>query len=242
MNKEGTLTGKKSVRIIVLITTYNRPELLLDLLKSIKRELSCFRVKIYNDGSTLNYQKVTDYLRDNIDDYYYVKMPHGGKRGFWKLHQVMYREMMDEKYEYFVQTLDDMLFVGDFEKKAISQFHECGAELLNIIHPEGLIDYMTREGYKSEKINGNIYWGRPWLDLCFITTKRYLERMNYTCPKVSDQWFNRKKHTSSGVSTAITREYVKRGGTIMIVDRSLLIHTGEVSQMNTYKVPYKSRL
>lgn len=199
-------------------------------------------MKIYNDGSTLNYQKATEYLKENFDNYYYVKLPHGGKRGFWRLHQQMYKEMKGEKYRYFIQILDDMLLIPGFEKKAISQFNECGAELLNIIHPDGLIEYMTREGYKSEEINENVYWRRPWLDLCFITTEKYLDRLEYTCPKVPDAWFNRKQHTSSGVSTAITREYVKRGGTIMIVDRSLLIHTGEVSQMNTYKVPYKSRL
>ena len=236
------MTGKRYAECIFLITTYNRPDLLLDLLKSIKREVPDCRVKIYNDGSTSNYQKVTDYLKENFTNYYYVKMPHGGKRGFWRLHQVMYSEMKNEKYWYFIQLLDDMLLVPGFREKAISRFSECGAELLNIIHPDGLIDYMQKEGYKSEKINGNVYWPRPWLDLCFITTEKYLKRMGYTCPKVTDAWFERKEHTSSGVSTAITKEYVKKGGTIKIVDRSLLVHTGMISQMNTYKKPYKSRL
>ena len=221
---------------VIIIATYNRPDHCLNLLKDIAK-IPDVRVKVYNDGSTESYGDVEEYLLGM--DSYYIKVPHMGKQGFYKLHQMMYREMIGERYDYFIQLLDDMRLVDDFHNKAIKQFNDSGADLLNIINMDVLVGVMQKAGVKMRTVNGVGFWDFHWLDLCFITTQKYLESLNYTCPDIPAAWFKRKKHTSSGVSTALTRAYK---GKISVVDKSLLIHTGVVSQMNTYKVPYKSRL
>lgn len=222
-------------KILITITTYNRPQLLLDLLIDIAK-IPDVRVKVYDDGSTEDYSEVVKFL-DGMDSYY-VRLPHRGKEGFWKIHQVMYSEMRYENYDYFVQLLDDMRLVQGFYPKVIEQFKLSGADLLNIINIDALIEVMKQRKVKSYEVNGVKFWDYHWQDLCFITTRKYLENIQYTCPRVSKGWFD-NPNASSGVSTALTKAFT---GRISIVDRALLIHTGQKSQMKPHRAGYYSRL
>ena len=235
MKKDETSTGKGS-GICILITTYNRPELLLDLLNDCTF-IDGVKVKVYDDGSTDDYSRCKKLIMGM--GWTYKKVHHHGKYKFYQLHQLMYNEMRGEKYKYFIQLLDDMRLIDGFQEKVIKQFNDSGADLLNIINMDVLVRVMQERGVKMRTVDGVGYWDYHWLDLCFITTEDYFKQLNYTCPNISDAWFNRKKYVSSGVSTALTKAYK---GKISIVDRSLLIHMGHISKMNTYKQPYLSRL
>ena len=68
----------------IIITTYERPALLLDLLRDIDREFnSGARVRVYDDGSTADYSEVRSYLAER--GWSWESGEHAGKPGFWRL-------------------------------------------------------------------------------------------------------------------------------------------------------------
>ena len=57
---------------MIFITSYNRPEMLLSLLKELEGE----RITVIDDGSEYNPEQLTEYCT-------YVRTPHRGKFGYW---------------------------------------------------------------------------------------------------------------------------------------------------------------
>jgi hypothetical protein len=165
-----------------------------------------------------------------------------GRTKFWQLHQRMYNDLRGKEFKYFLQILDDMKLIEGFYPRVINQFNDCGAGLLNIIVHEDLHNILTREGCAKVNINGYSYWRKNWLDLCFISTKDYLERVKYSCPVIPEARWRKGKNMSSGVSTVLTTTYTRNGGTILMVENSLLIHTGQQSQMKPHRKGYYSHL
>ncbi len=210
----------------VIIPTYNRPHLLLRVIKKLH---GC-RIKIYDDGSTKDYTKVKQYLARHFDSYSYHRLPENlGKQGFYKLHQMMYGQMQGEKYDYLLQLPDDMIPSDDFVHIATERLKECGADLLNPI----ILPHHSEEWCKKEIpfriINGRKYWQMNWFE-CFITTPVYLNAMQHTCPAVNTKIFKNPK-SSSGVGWVISQAFSRAGGKIMVVDNSLLTHVGDESMM-----------
>jgi len=225
------------VDLVIIITTYNRPALLLDLLKDLHRELDCeYKIKIYNDHSTEDYSKVKDFLKDNINNYEYIYTHKRHNRfRFWELHQRMYAEMVGEDFKYFIQLLDDMRLVKGFYKKAVEQFEACGAGILNIMLPIALNTLLQKERCPFYHVGDMKFWRKKWNDLCFITTRDYFENIGWTCPAIPAGRWKVNPNASSGVGTALTHAYK---GDIVIVGRSLLQHTGQQSQMKPHRKGY----
>jgi glycosyltransferase involved in cell wall biosynthesis len=226
-------------RIVILISTYNRPELLRDLLLDISK-LDCdYKVKIYNDCSTEDYSPVYLALA-KLNDYEYRMMDENyGKRGFWQLHNVMYEELINEEFDYVIQMLDDMRLVKNFYPQVVDQFNHCGADMLNIILPSGTKEHFENKKANIVHSNGYSFWDYCWNDLCYITTRKYFERINFECPPIPWKWFLNPS-ASSGVSSALTLKFQRMGGTIKVVTKSLLLHTGQVSQFNPQRSGYYS--
>lgn len=222
-------------RIIILITTHNRADMLLDLLKDTKEQfIDNYKIKVYNDSSTDDYTGVARYIK-TFNEYYYERTTaHHGKYYFWLLHQKMYSELRDEKFDYFIQLPDDVRLIKNFNHEAINHFIGSGAEVLNILNSDGLRIKMKEQQIKTTRINGYMYWHKHWMDGCFVSDRRFFEIMNFTCPPVNGSWFvNRGPWASSGVGTAITRNFP---GTIKVADKPLVVHGNHKSVMNPDKV------
>jgi len=147
----------------------------------------------------------------------------------------MYSEMKGEKFKYFIQLLDDMRLVPGFYKKVISQFEACGAGMLNIMLPIALNTLLTKQRCPFYHVGGYKFWRKKWNDLCFITTREFFENIGWTCPMIPAVRWQVKPNASSGVGTALTHAY---RGSIVIVGRSLLQHTGQQSQMKPHRKGY----
>ena len=210
----------------VLIATYNRPKHLLRVI----RKLHGCRIKIYDDASTEDYTKVKQYLAKHFDSYAYHRLPVNlGRKGFYKMHQIMYAQMQGEQYDYLIQIPDDMIPIDDFTRVATARLHECKADLLNpIILPHHSTEWRQKQ-IPFKVVNGRKYWMMNWFE-CYITTPTYLAKMNHTCPKVSDTVINDPTR-SSGVGWVISQAFAKANGKIAVVDSSLLVHVGDESVM-----------
>lgn len=219
------------MKAVILITTYNRPQMCLDLLKDIKSQFECiYKVIVYNDCSTEDYAEVERYLRDNIREYRYERNhKRYGKQKFWELHRKMYREVKKERFDYFIQLLDDTRLVDRFYPDVFDLFHKCGCGVLNIMLPEDLHKRLEATNTIKYKYQEQWFWKKRWIDLCFITQRRFFEKVKWSCPLVAESRWKQNPKASSGVGSALTKAYK---GSIALVTRSLLHHFGDESQMN----------
>ncbi len=216
------------IKIVFAIATYNRPDMLLSLLKDIEREVSCsYKVLVYNDGSKMDYADVK-----SMKNVVYKKLDHHGKRYYYKLNQRIYKDLKKEDFKYFIHLADDMRLVEDFQKEAISRYKASGADVLNLFVTTSLRDQLHKKVYSN---NGHSFIKKRWVDGCYITIRGVLSKHGFKFPAVSDRWFT-SPNCSSGCGTALTL-MMKRGGTkVVISEKSLVMHNGDHSVMSPDKI------
>ena len=218
-----------------LIPTYNRPDMLLDLLKQIAKCPYDYKVKIYNDHSKLSYKKVIDYLPDLNEAEYYRTPENHGKQFFWLLNDLMYHDMEKEEFDYCVNLADDLELVEGFFEKAVRYHELSGADLLNILAIESM-NRMWRTGDKPRfEKEGVTFIQANWIDGAFICTRKYFEKLNYACPCVPLRRWEKLPNSSSGVGAVLSGTFYRAGGTVMQLERSLVIHRSIKSVINTHR-------
>jgi len=226
-------------RIIVFITTYERPEMLLGLLKQIRNQSKSYNIKliINNDKSTSDYSKAMSYLKRYIDDFYYIEDNiHRGKTNYWHIINKIYEMMRKEPFDYFIKLDDDIILLKNFFDQCINQFDAIQDPVkacLNILNDH------TRNGYalwvnvkqKPVKFKSYNYIFTGWVDMNFICTRRYFDILNYQINKVDINWSG-KPGQSSGVGMQITQRLYAARASVYQVSNSLLIHGSHESVMH----------
>jgi len=226
--------------ILIVISTYNRASMLLRLLEDINREVQRpFKVLIYNDGSTEDYSQVSDYLRKEMRNSVYKIVDHHGKKKYYKLNGLIYRDLISERFRYFIQMPDDVRLVKNFGQEVISRYHASRVEVLNILITTSFWDLVKKENMNVYKQGSYSFVNKTWVDMCYITTREVLSRLRFIFPVVADSWFS--KRSSSGCGTALTRALTDKGARIAISAESLVLHDDHQSMMNPKKYRNYSR-
>ena len=222
------------MNIGILINTYQRPELLLDLLKDIKSYGKDFSLDILvlEDKSAVNYSKPLAFLKQNFKSFYHKRTSyHFGKQGYWQIIKFGYRYFKDRKINYFIHLPDDVRLVPDFFSEAINRFNAIMDKViaLNILN-DGRLSQRNWVRFSPVRVtaNGYNYYHTNWLDLCLISGKDYLTALDYTIHPIKVK----SSKLSSGVGRQISRRLVTAGKSIFLVDRSLVIHGNHPSKMN----------
>lgn len=228
------------MKIKILITTYNRPKMLVDLLKNLKQQTNEHELSllIVNDCSTLNYKPVLKYLKTawfNRYDYFITEKNYG-KRDYWQLINFAYHQLQSEQFDFIVQLPDDVLVVDDFFDKAIHAFKiipDANKSCLNILndYSRNGKSFWTNSKVVHHNFNGIGILNTGWVDMCYISTKNYLELLNFKINPVNYKWSDNKK-LSSGVGRQISMRLVSSGNSIYQVNKSLVIHDDHPSVMH----------
>jgi FkbM family methyltransferase len=111
----------KNASIAIAITTYNRPESCLRLLRDIARDKAGYRVRVvvFDDASAEDYKPVRQFCRTHGWQYVRAAQNHG-KRQWWRwVNEVLARWTRDAAdHFYFIQ--DDMRLCSDFFRRTLS--------------------------------------------------------------------------------------------------------------------------
>jgi len=227
-------------KIIVIINTYERPELLLRLLNNIYDQKKGFDIhlRIYNDKSISNYKNVISFLRDKFPDkaHYYLTDVHHGKQYYWKITNFSYNKIKNEQFDYVIQLPDDVQLVPNFFKTTIKQFDSINDDdkaCLNILNDRSRYGASFWTPVKAEKIKfgKNIFWHTGWVDMCFISSKNYFKTLDYEIYPVDIAWSSSQK-LSSGVGMQISQRLYQEKQNIYQVNDSLVIHGNHPSVMH----------
>jgi hypothetical protein len=108
-------------QIRVAITTYQRPDKIMHLLKDLIREGQGYHllVTVYDDGSPVSsYKAVEQLLVDH--EWEYIRVSHGGKRGYLELMTRVFWDASRHTDDYHLFLQDDMRLCHSFFERVLN--------------------------------------------------------------------------------------------------------------------------
>lgn len=227
------------MEIIILITTFNRPESLLLLLHDIKKMQLTYRFKIiiYNDGSISNYDEVISYLKQHFVFDYFKTDVNGGKENYWKLINICYNDLQTKNFDYFFQLPDDVRLIDNFFYKSIAAYNQINDNnkiCLNLWNDVGRYKKSSWTNIPTKEIkldDGSIIHKMGWIDMCFMSTKSFFELIDYKIERI-ERRYQLNKELSSGVGAQLSLKIQKANKSIYQVQKSFVIHLDHQSVMH----------
>lgn len=224
------------MKILTVITTYNRPELCAALIKALLIEMQesdhTHTLLIADDGSKPDYATA---LADSVSRAGHrsvvIRCPENmGKANYWSLMRAIYKRSKSIAWHVMVQLPDDVLPVAGMYNAAVNALYK----------------------FKSAGVLINLYrchrdqeWGSPrpfdiddtlrytgWMDMCYACKRAVIVALEYTVHPIYRDW-RRHPEMGSGVGAQLSRRLRELSITQYQFKQSLVIDRGEhKSQMN----------
>ncbi len=204
------------------------------LLRDIKKQSTGYETEIIivDDHSTANYKPVRHFLKNNFNQSsFQSNTERFGKAGFWKTINKGFGYARKTRFDYFFELPDDVRLVNNYFDRAIDLFNsQKDAVCVNL-----LTEY-SRDGKRlwtrveSERVSPEMY-RTGWVDMCYISKRKFLKLLNFTINEVSTDWAN-DPTKSSGVGMQISKRIVNSGHRFHQVKQSLVIHDDHPSMMH----------
>lgn len=212
----------------VLITTYNRPEMIYKLLDDIDRNKKNYKilVAVFDDGST---EKLDLSKRDVIKIGMYPNM---GKKKYYVTYNATFSFVKNINSKYFIYLPDDISIVDNFfdESKRLYESITSPKKICLSILTDDRVN-KSHWGHKNPKDLGETLQTQ-WNDLCFICEKTFFELLDYRVNKISEKRWVNNPHISSGVGHQITQRLNGSDKFLYHVKNSLVYHGTHESKMN----------
>lgn len=211
----------------IFITTYNRSEMLSNLIKGIENQKKDFRIKIivFDDGSDEKYD-----LPEDVS--YFKFIPNRGKKKFWTIIDVGFKllKKVDSKYYVFLQ--DDVKIKENFFVDLQKTYDE-------IEDPKKIsLSFLTDERVKSPnwtgyapRVRGNVL-KTQWIELHFICEKKLLETLEYKMDPINPNRWDSNPLLSSGVGWQMSLRLHNNGFGMYHTKESFVSHGNHESKMN----------
>ncbi len=225
--------------VTVVITTYNRPDSLRRLLRSLMADAGDLRVdcRVYNDCSTMPYVGMPDsserFRITTVDlDW------HHGKQEYWRMVDRIFRDLENLRSRYYVQLPDDVEALPGFLRHAMHTYEaiqDPDKACLNLYldsHRIGKANW-TAALPQIERHNGVSVFKTGWVDLCYLAERRFFERLGFRIDPIGPERWRRNPLLSSGVGMQITHRLQGQG--LYQVRHSYLASDSVPSAMNPHR-------
>jgi hypothetical protein len=206
-------------KTIVNITTFQRNEMVVELLKHIPSHVD---VIVWDDDPENDFDFGTTFQHR-------FQINHG-KKMLWKKFETIFNWNKVSGYDHFIFLPDDVVPVDDWLNTAF--------EIWNLIkHPQKislslLVDqrgHLQQWTFTDVKDCGK-YVLTGWNDLCFICDQKYLDQIDIQM--IDPARWNVDPNLSSGVGSMISNQMFDLGFHQYHVKNTLFKHVGTDSKMN----------
>jgi hypothetical protein len=219
-NKEKFNFSERKKQIHIAIPTYNRPHLLLRLLKQLQtyvNELSKqfeFHIFIYNDASTQDYDKVISFLK-SIDAWYFnykVNEWNYGIKLYSNVYNRIFADVRKSKADYFIQMPDDSVLVNNFINRCIKLIDDSRSEIISILTSKR--KHVKKQTIKDLiQIQNHLFLRKHGLiDGAYIAKKIFFERLNFKINTINSKRWKKNPLKGSGTCGIIRQKYTQNGG------------------------------
>ena len=194
-------TETNMTKIGIYITSYNRKEMLLNLISQIENQKTDnigYDIIIFDDQSDFTLTNLSDNVSLITND------EHRGKQLFWKTWNEMFSLAFLRKDDYTIFLQDDVTVAEDFLNIAVQRFEN----LKRLDHKTACLSLLTDE---QRKLSPHACWTgkRPKIqhneilshfnDCMFICDNVFFELLEYTINEVPLSRWKRCETLSSGV-------------------------------------------
>lgn len=216
----------------VIITTYDRPEMLKALLDDIKYNSFGKRVlvTIFDDGSSKDYE----YL-DNYDVKYVKYVKNNGKVNYWKLITDTFNYCGNIKSKYYIYLPDDIRLKNNFFEESVRIFEKIEDEnkiCLNLLMDESRRGNPNWTGFKP--VQYDEYYKTQWNDLCFISNIDFFQMLNFEILPINKNRWVKNSELGSGVGQQMSMRLLSLNKNMYHVINSLVTHDDHTSKMNYF--------
>jgi hypothetical protein len=230
----------KIQRFLICIPTFNRPELLLGLLKEIEQQrFPGLHVFVADDCSTkADYSAVVEYMRQR-EWMTYARHPQNyGKKRFWQTINDFYAEAKIRRADYLIALQDDVR-IGETFFRVLSEYWNAIADpqkaAMNLF-----VDDLprTKQGHWGALPPVRRKFGKievddcGWLDGEWMMPRNTLEALGYAVQPIPLSRWKKNPSLSSGDGEQISRRLRERGLKIYRPDRSLIDALPSESEMH----------
>jgi len=215
--------------INLLITTFNRPDLLGNLLLQISQQQPRKTViHIHNDGSTMNYFDVINKYKGKLDIRYFFH-DHYGKKRYWALINKVFKNRAKAKY--YIMLPDDDILEDNFFSRVINKWEGITSSLKICMMPSINKERKWENSWTGviPKKEGKVY-NSGFVDMRFICESDFFNQVGVLETIDSIRWRDNDK-VSSGVGAQISLKLNTEGWYMYISEEDL-----------TYQIPHKSEM
>ena len=205
------------MKILILITTYKRPEMLKRLLSHI-------------DAQETDHEVTVKVFED----------PRGGKANYQHLINEVFEFVKSAgEFDYYIQLPDDVELSHGFVNITVSAFDAVNTTIntgcLSIMLDEGRIGKPCWTKFQPEIINHFAYkiHKTQWVDMIYICKRQFFEAINYKIDPIHPERWQRDPLLSSGVGEQISKRLHGRGVDMYHLISSIAQHGDHESVMNT---------
>jgi hypothetical protein len=211
----------------IIITTYNRSEMLKNLLDQINTQKKDYKLKIIilDDGSTEKY--------DLSDDHTYIKIfPNMGKKRFWKIINTSFKIVKNVTSKYFIYLQDDVTIVDNFFETLVNRYESIndGRKMALSFLSDYRITKPNWTGFNPIQMGEVVK--TQWVELHFICEKKFFDVINYAMEPIPISRWDRDPNLSSGVGWQLSTRLHKKGFGLYHTNDTLVGHGNHESQMN----------
>lgn len=211
----------------IVITTYNRPVMLNQLLTQLKNQEGDFKIKII-------------ILDDNSSEIYDLPnwvttikfYPNNGKYGFWKIIDKSFKYIKNIQSKYYIYIQDDVTICEDFFNKVVTFYENIKDEnkiCLNFF-TDSRVTRKNWTDYDPHEFDDVIK--TQWVEFHFIAEKKFFKELNYFIESIPLSRWDNNKNLSSGVGQQMSVRLNNLGKGMYHTKKSLVFHGNHDSLMN----------
>lgn len=214
----------------IVITTYNRRQMLKTLLQDVFNNCKNKKVKVvvFDDASDF-------YLDVDKHDVQLIRYhKNNGKTNFWKVIEDTFKYVKNINARYYFYLQDDVRLVDNFFERSTEIYEKIDDHKkisLGTLMVESQRNTPKWTNFVPE--NHGDYYKTQWCELFFVAERKFFEALEYKMNPIStDRWKNRP-NLGSGVGEQISHRLLGLGYNMYHVVNSLAEHGDHESAMNT---------
>ena len=233
------------MRILFIITTYNRSHYLESLIRQINEDTDHAKtILVYDDYSDEIHANKNQELVSHYNNVVYSNTGKNlGKRGYWKLWDNICKDIWSVKgpdFDYYFILPDDFILNKDFINESIKQYDNIQDDnkiCLSLFIEKERVDSTNWVDIKSELVQygDTHYFKTQWMDMCIIAKRKFFEALEFKVKKVSDTRWKESDVIGSGVGAQLTKRLNKKYS-LYHVSNSLCYEEEHKSMMNPNRV------
>lgn len=226
------------MNIHIGISTFDRPDGLQALLKSIEKEKGDHNISvyIYDDCSPSPYQELQSSPDFSFPIEWYRFVRNNGKKGYWRVIDRMFQDASQCEFDYFFLLQDDCILTENFFDVAIEQWDKILDQkkaTFCTFTPQNVYQRIMWGGRaKDVSFRGETYINGNYVDCIFMCPFSTLKKLSFQINPVPVDTWDRNPNQSSGVGMQLTKRLSESGLSMYTAYSSLVLTGRGVSKMN----------